>query len=137
MDEAVIAVCSPSLLGEGKSIMDVNEIKSHTLIQHTTRPYLWNDWLKNCGSRPTGATVGPRFEFYSHVMEAALAGIGVAVLPEILIRNELDRGILVLAHESRLVCKERYYAVYPAKNSRNSNVVDFVTWLKIKCAEQT
>ncbi|WP_120633508.1 LysR family transcriptional regulator [Ruegeria sp. EL01] len=137
MDEAVVAVCTPSLFAEGQSAMDVNEISSHTLIQHTTRPYLWNDWLKSCGSRPIGATVGPRFEFYAHVIEAALAGIGVAVLPEFLIQNELERGMLKLAHENRLVCKERYYAVYPAKNSHNSNVVDFVNWLKVKCAEQT
>jgi DNA-binding transcriptional LysR family regulator len=136
MDEAVVAVCEPSLLKMGKTVMDTDEIKSHTLIQHTTRPNLWNDWLKNCGSRPTGATVGPRFEFYSHVIEAALAGIGVAVLPEFLIKKELDRGMLTLAHEYRLVCKERYYAVYPAKNSHNSNVVEFVNWLKEKCEEQ-
>jgi LysR family transcriptional regulator, glycine cleavage system transcriptional activator len=137
MDEAVVAVCAPSVLELDQPMIQANEIASHTLIQHTTRPYLWNDWLKSCGTRPVGATVGPRFEFYAHVIEAALAGIGVAVLPEFLIQNELERGMLRLAHEHRLVCKERYYAVYPAKNSHNSNVVDFVNWLKIKCEEQT
>lgn len=115
--------------------MDLAEIRTHTLIQHTTRPNLWNEWLVNCGAQATGASAGPRFEYYSHVIEAALAGIGVAILPEFLIRNELDLGLLTLAHEKRLTCKERYYAVYPTKNSHNSNVLDFVAWLKAECAK--
>lgn len=57
-------------------------------------------------------------------------------LPEFLVRNELDNGMLTLALERRLRCKELYYAVYPAKNSHKANVVDFVVWLKAKCAEQ-
>ena len=135
MDEDVVAVCAPSLMPPGRSELGVAELKSLTLIQHSTRPNLWTQWFAACTGEGTQAAAGPRFEYYSHVIEAALAGIGVAVLPEFLIQTELESGALKLAHSGRLTCEESYYAVYPSKNAENQNVLDFVRWLKRKCAD--
>lgn len=135
MDEDVVAVCAPSLMPQGETGLNVAQLKSHTLIQHSTRPHLWAQWFEACTDEITQASAGPRFEYYSHVIEASLAGIGIAVLPEFLIQSELEAGELKLAHAGRLTCEESYYAVYPKKNAENRNVLDFVQWLKKKCAE--
>lgn len=100
------------------------------------RPHLWREWLTHAGGSTARALAGPRFEYYSLVIEAAVAGIGVAVLPEILVRNELKRNVLVRAHAGEFVCREKYYAVYPEKFADNVNILDFVEWLKGECAKE-
>ena len=135
MGEDVVAVCAPSLLPPSEIELNVAQLKAHTLIQHSTRPNLWTQWFGACTNETIQASAGPRFEYYSHVIEAALAGIGVAVLPEFLIQSELEAGERKLAHPGRLTCEESYYAVYPLKNAESQNVLDFVSWLKNKCTE--
>ncbi len=134
MDETVAAVCAPTMAGKAAGFLRLEDINRHTLIQHTTRPHLWREWLTVAGGSTARALAGPRFEYYSLVIEAAVAGIGIAVLPELLIRNELQRGLLVRAHQSVLTCEEKYFAVYPEKFADNINILDFVAWLKAECA---
>lgn len=137
MDETVIAVCAPSLVGSRRETLTLEDINRQTLIQHTTRPHLWREWLTQAGGSTGKALAGPRFEYYSLVIEAAVAGIGIAVLPEFLIRNELNRGLLVRAHPSAFVCGDKYFAVYPEKYADNINILDFVGWLKAESTRQT
>lgn len=137
MDETVIAVCAPSLVGSRRETLTLEDINRQTLIQHTTRPHLWREWLTQAGGSTSKALAGPRFEYYSLVIEAAVAGIGIAVLPEFLIRNELNRGLLVRAHPSAFVCGDKYFAVYPEKYADNINILDFVGWLKTESVRQT
>ncbi len=137
MEETDIAVCAPALIGSDRRLLRLEEFGGHTLIQHTTRPHLWREWLTDAGGPTAKALAGPRFEYYSLVIEAAVAGIGIAVLPEILIRSELQRGLLVRAHEHAYVCNEKYFAVYPEKFEDNINIRDFIAWLKAECARET
>jgi LysR family glycine cleavage system transcriptional activator len=64
------------------------------------------------------------------VIEAAIAGIGFAILPDFLVRNELESGELVRAHGRHMVCEHKYYVVYPDKYANHNNIRDFVRWLK-------
>jgi len=135
MDETVIAVCAPSWIEVGRKTLRLQDINTSPLIQHTTRPHLWREWLTEAGGSTNKALAGARFEYYSLVIEAAVAGIGVAVLPKFLIRNELRRGLLVQAHPHRYICNEKYFAVYPEKYSDNINIRDIVSWLKTECSQ--
>lgn len=135
MDEGVVAVCAPQLMPGGCLNISWEALEDSILIQHTTRPSLWRDWLAHAGGPTTRALAGPRFEEYAHVIEAAVAGIGFAILPDFLVRNELESGTLVQAHEARMVCREKYYAAYPEKYAGFSNIRRFVDWLKTEMKE--
>lgn len=130
MDERIIVVCSPSLLREPSGKVDWDELSSATLIQHSTRPQLWQEWLIEAGGPWEKAALGPRFEDYSHAIQAAVSGIGFAVLPDFLVSKEIDNRTLVQAHECRLVCDEKYYAVYPEKFRNFGSIRTFVDWLQ-------
>lgn len=132
MDEYVVPVCAPSLVPEGP-LEDVEDLRRFTLIQHTTRPYLWRDWLRHVGASAVNGLAGPKFEYYSLVIQAALAGIGVALLPEFLIREELDAGLLVMPVARRMRCSEAYYVVYQTKYEGHVNVTAFADWLVGEC----
>lgn len=131
MPESVVPVAAPSLVGP-RPFPAAEGLANMTLIQHTTRPELWRDWLNFAGLPSANGTVGPKFEYYALVIEAAVAGIGVALLPELLVRRELQSGLLVRALDPPMHCREAYYYVYPRKFADNPNVACFGSWLKLE-----
>jgi len=135
MNEEMVAVAAPALLEQEGERFCASELSQRPLIQHSTRPLLWQKWFDLVGVSAPQATSGQKFEYYNLVVQAALAGLGYAILPELLIRRELDSGVLRLAHpQSMLSCKS-YYAVYPEHCAENPNVKAFVAWLKESCAQ--
>ncbi|WP_127105544.1 LysR substrate-binding domain-containing protein [Pararhodobacter zhoushanensis] len=63
-------------------------------LSSSSRVGTWEDWAHVAGHRlaPAKDTV---FEHFHYKIEAALSGLGAAVLPEALIRNELAAGRLI------------------------------------------
>lgn len=126
MGESVVPVAAPALIS-GRPLPEL--LRNGLLIQHTTRPLLWREWLEHTGiDRPDGEA-GPKFEFYSLVIEAAAAGIGFALLPEFLVRRELDSGVLVKVSDIAMPCSDGYYYVYPDRYRESHNVQVFGDWL--------
>jgi len=128
MNEHVVPVCAPSLIPDGP-LKQPDDLRKLTLIQHTTRPNLWREWLRHVDVQGVNGVAGPKFEYYSLVIEAALAGIGVALLPDFLVKKEISAGILAVAYQDAMCCNEAYYVVYPHKYETNQNVVSFVDWI--------
>ena len=128
MDEHVIPVCAPNLLG-GAVRADLGDLSRMPLIQHTTRPFLWRDWLIDAGADGANGLAGPKFEYYSLVVQAAIAGIGVAILPDFLVREEIQSGLLIAPHPHAMRCVEAYYVAHPTRLEGNINVAAFVQWL--------
>jgi DNA-binding transcriptional LysR family regulator len=128
MPESVVPVAAPSIV-DGMPLLGAEALRGMTLIQHTTRPALWRQWLNMAGVEGINGDVGPKFEYYSLVIEAATAGIGVALLPEFLVRREIEQGLLAKAVNLPMKCEEAYYFVVPEKHRDNPNVVCFGKWL--------
>lgn len=135
MEEHVIPVGAPRLLRSG-TLASVDDLRNFTLIQHTTRPNLWSDWLRFAKSTGINGEVGPKFEYYSLVIEAAVAGIGIALLPDFLVRREIESGLLAVAFERPMLCQEAYYFVYPERYQNNPNVLRFGDWIAAECARK-
>jgi LysR family transcriptional regulator, glycine cleavage system transcriptional activator len=62
---------------------------AQAMLQHTTLPLAWNGWLRQQGNSPIAATqsqqevaMGPRYDLMFMAMNAAVTGLGVALLPE-------------------------------------------------------
>lgn len=133
MEEYVVPVCAPSLIQSG-ALKSIDDLRKLTLIQHTTRPGLWREWLKLAGAEGVNGVVGPKFEYYSLVIEAAVAGIGVALLPDFLVRREIESGLLMLAFDQPMRCEEAYFIAYPNRYRENPNVLAFAEWIAEECS---
>lgn len=97
------------------------------LIQQSTRPHLWTDWLTAAGLEVDGIR-GPRFEHFEMVIAAARAGLGVALLPDIFARADLDRGTLVQVSPIALSGPWPYALIHPAREPQGT-VALFAEWL--------
>ena len=128
MGEKTIPVCSPNLL-EQYPIDNAKDMSMLPLLHLTSRPNAWEDWFAlNNISIPQYH--GMFFEQFSILIQAAVAGIGTALLPIFLIQSELDRGELVIIQDIPLQSScSAYYLVTPIDKSEYAPVVVFRNWL--------
>ncbi len=92
---------------------------------HTkTRPAAWQDW---CRSQDLPAPEGGReFEHFYFMLEAATAGLGVAIAPEVLVRDDLAAGRL-RAPFGFEPSGQTYVALAPKRPGRET--LAFLDWL--------
>lgn len=63
------------------------------------------------------------------LIEAAAAGMGVALLPQFLAAEELASGRLVCPYDVSLRSERAYYITHAKDGGRNRSVQFFKTWL--------
>ncbi len=126
LQEEVIPVCSPALL-RGKPLTP-KALAALPLLQQSTRPDAWRDWFTEQGVEAPKAMAGPRYELFSMQVAAASCGMGVALLPALLVREELAARTLVRACERSARVRRGYYLVQPDQPERAAMGV-FRKWL--------
>lgn len=129
MHESIIAVCSPTLLGAraDRSRIDWHRYK---LLQMSTRPYAWRDWFDSCGIAIDNCMTGPRFELFSMLAEAAVHGMGIALIPRLLVHNELERGVLIQVTKHEYISDRPYYLIYPESKAEDTVLMTFRGWIE-------
>ena len=127
MGEEVIPVCSPGFLEENP-LAQPADLARLPLLQLTTRPDAWDNWFRSNDLEPPQEQ-GMAFEQFSIIAQAAVAGLGVALLPKFLIQSELDRKELVVVLNMPTKSEAGYYLVTPADKSEHAPVVALREWL--------
>lgn len=65
------------------------------LLHTSSRPQAWPTWASNNGLDPDSLTFGAGFEHLYYLLEAAVAGLGVAIAPQPLVSQDIDSGRLM------------------------------------------
>jgi LysR family glycine cleavage system transcriptional activator len=71
-----------------------------------------------------------RIDQFATVTQAAAAGLGVALLPEFLFRQELERGDLVSAVDVRCASSGSYYLACAASRTWYPPLTAFRHWIR-------
>ena len=129
MPEEPLPVCSPELLA-GRMALGAAELAELPLLQQSTRPYAWRQWFAAQGLNVPRDMSGPRYELFSMLAQAAMHGMGVALIPPFLIQRELDAGLLVPAHPAALLSSDRAYRLMiPERKAESAALRAFRDWL--------
>ncbi len=99
------------------------------LLQQSTRPCGWRQWFDAQGVAAPRALDGPRYELFSMLAVGAAHGLGVALIPPLLIEAELARGELVVACPQPLRGERAYYLVSPVQPQPPPVLAAFGQWL--------
>jgi LysR family glycine cleavage system transcriptional activator len=131
LDEQMVPVCSPALAaGLGQSApLSPQLIATLPLLQQSTRPSAWRQWFDAAGVAAPMALSGPRYELFSMTAAAAAQGLGVALVPRLLVEPELARGELVVACDQVLPGDRAYYLVQPERGEERPALGWFKAWL--------
>jgi LysR family glycine cleavage system transcriptional activator len=133
MHETVIAVMSPGL-NAANPLASPGDLAHHVLL-HDGSPDAdescpdWPMWLAARGVKGVDGGRGPRFNQSSLVIEAAMAGRGVALAKRTLAQDDLDAGRLVAPLGITTSVDFAYYVVHPKAKARLPQVKAFVTWI--------
>lgn len=127
MNETVLPVCAPDFI-VSHGFKTSAQILDAWLIHLSSRPHAWKDWFEsqNLHGDIKGGIV---FDQFAAAAQAASHGIGLALLPEFLIEQELAEGKLVQAFKASQQSKEAYYFVWPARREKYPPLVAFRDWL--------
>jgi len=127
----VLPVCKPGLLVHEPDgvVKSPAGLLRYPLLHHTTVPEAWPDWLSELGVSTRQAWSGARFDQFSLLTQAAVSGLGIALIPRCLIEEELATGTLVVAHTARVLARKGYYLCYPEQKAHLPALQTFRAWL--------
>ncbi|MCP3705903.1 LysR family transcriptional regulator [Paraburkholderia sp. CNPSo 3274] len=126
--EEMTPVCNPQLLG-GRTVLEPREVSGFTLLQQSARPDAWRHWFSQAGIHDADCMQGQRYELFSMLVEAARAGLGIALVPRFFVSHELAIGELILPCNLSLRSEKGYYLVYPEHKQNSPQLLGFEAWL--------
>lgn len=132
MGERVIPACAPGLRA-GYHFEKPEDLRRAPLLHLTSRPDAWEVWLREHEVDPRGVQ-GMLFDQFATLSEAAVAGFGLALLPEILIARELAEGRLVPALDLATPSAGAYHLAWPADRPDHPPLLRFRAWLNAEIA---
>ena len=110
--EVIVPVASPALV-EAEPPRTPDDLTRLPLLHLATRPKAWVDWFRQAGVETQAAFQGHRFDQFTMVIQAAHAGLGVALLPLYLIEQELAAARLRVVVDLPLPTENGYHFVMP------------------------
>lgn len=132
-DERLVATCSPAFLA-AHPVSGPESLLKIPLLQLETRPAVWATWFRQHGieTRPPSGMV---FDQFGTMIQSAIYGMGVALLPEFLAKSELADGRLVNAWGFPTPGDGSYYLVWPNVGEWYPPLQAFRAWLATEAAD--
>lgn len=134
-------ICSPALLAGEHPLRSVADLRHHALIHDVSmrgNPIYpsWRSWLAYAGvdSSAIDAERGLQINDSAAVMQAAIAGSGVALGRSMLVEKDLADGRLVRPFGPALPCEFAYYIVARADTFERPAIAAFRDWLLAEVA---
>lgn len=126
-------VCVPGLMEARSRPLSYTDLGEYRLIVADGFPY-WRAWFREAGA----PDVKPRSILdvvdANVAIQAVLAGQGIALLPEVLVRAELGAGRLVRAFPERVESKLGYFLGYDEHKPVKPHVRAAIDWVREEAA---
>jgi DNA-binding transcriptional LysR family regulator len=100
-----------------------------TLLQHTNVPHAWVHWFQDHKLPYGNAHLGPKFDQYSLIIEAAKLEFGVGLVPRCLVQRSLHKGDLSEPFSSRHLARQGYFLCIKKAKTNIEAVRIFTKWL--------
>lgn len=125
--EKLVLIASPKALPAYAEI-SLQDIVQQSLLGVVSRPHAWSDWFEKNELDHHSMRPGPSFELTAHLIQAVAAGIGIALVPRILVQDEINSGELVALFQP-MASGRNYYLVYATRYQNLPSLNAFKDWL--------
>lgn len=110
LEEVLVPVCSPALLADAGANQSLDVLPR---LHRRQNPDAWQIYARESGIVLTNSAIGARYDLHSMLIEAALAGLGVALVPRLYIGAELEQGRLVAPWPDGKAISKNFCLVLP------------------------
>jgi LysR family glycine cleavage system transcriptional activator len=110
------------------------DVKKFPLLQHSSVPKAWSAWLESHGVGGVNPFAGPQLDQFHSLIRAVSAGMGVALVPECLVQDDIAAGTVSAPLRDDYVDALGYWLCYPEAKARLPPLRGFRDWLLAECA---
>lgn len=128
MGDEVFPVCAPALLQGDKPLKQPDDLRFHPLL-HDDYFINWPMWLETAGVRGVDTSRGAFFNDSALMLQAAMAGRGVALARGVLVADDLAAGRLTRLFDVSLPGDYAYFVAAPPHHFLRRRVQVFRDWL--------
>ncbi len=134
LEEDLYPVCSERLLQTERALREPADLAHHTLLHDD--PSEWRQWLRAAAVEDVvDASRGPVFTDSSMLIQAAIAGHGVALARHVLVYDDVAAGRLVRPFDLSIPADSAYFLVSPRTTAERPKIAAFRHWLLREAAE--
>lgn len=126
MEEEVLAVAAPGLCAA--PLAGAHEVLGLPLLQLESRTGDWGRWLSHHG-HPGLRPAGMLFDQFATMQQAAIHGLGAALLPLFLVERDVAEGRLLPLWGGAVRALGSYYLVWPEAPPPRAPLASFRDWL--------
>jgi DNA-binding transcriptional LysR family regulator len=127
LHETLVPVCHPALLGRSEGAVSLDELPR---LHRRQNPDAWQLYAQETGVVLANPAVGTRYDLHSMQIEAALAGLGVALVPRLYIETELAEGRLVAPWPDGMSISKTFCLILPEPIRLSDGPIQvFANWL--------
>ncbi len=128
--EWVLPMCSPEMKAR-HNFATAGDLALAQLLHLDSRPDAWERYLAFAGV-PGKEVHGALFDQFAALSAAAIAGMGIALMPVLLTEQERAEGRLVPALDLPMQSAEGYHLVWPADRQNHPPLAAFRDWLALQ-----
>jgi DNA-binding transcriptional LysR family regulator len=125
--EELVVVMSPKV-ADAQARWTPDQIASQMLLNVANNPNVWGDWFSHHHLPHRMMRLGPSFELTSHLIQAVKAGIGIGLVPRILVTDEIASAELIPL-DLPFPSQRSYFLTYPPRNEMLPSLQAFRAWL--------
>lgn len=135
-EERIGPVLSPHFAGFSRlQGAPVDRLLDEALLHTTSRPQAWPTWAMEHGLDPKGIHYGQAFEHLYYLLEAACAGLGVAIAPQALVADDLRAGRL--SAPWGFTRTPAALALWVPRRAADGRAEQLARWLRAELARQS
>lgn len=110
-------------------------LQREAVLHTTSRPQAWPTWAQQHGIEPGALSYGQAFEHLYYLLEAAVAGLGVAIAPQPLVADDLKAGRL--AAPWGFSPTRAALALWVPRRAADGRAEQLAQWLRRELQQQT
>ncbi|WP_323121299.1 LysR substrate-binding domain-containing protein [Burkholderia alba] len=127
LEEVLVPVCSPALLAGAGANPSLDDLPR---LHRRQNPDAWQMYAQESGIVLANSAIGARYDLHAMLIEAALAGLGVALVPRLYIEAELEQGRLVAPWPDGKAIAKHFCLVLPEPlELAEGPLRAFATWM--------
>ncbi|PKF76831.1 LysR family transcriptional regulator [Vibrio sp. vnigr-6D03] len=124
--EKLILVANPSV----GNLSSIDEVLSLPLLPQSTRPQLWELMLNKSQTQISPNYYPVAFEHFYMSLPLLARNCGVALLPDFMVRKELDSGALINPLDLKFDSPYGYYLICPSYKLSEPHITSFIRWVR-------
>jgi DNA-binding transcriptional LysR family regulator len=123
-----VCVYSRVLLTAGRKRLELDDLLTHTLLHHEETPLGWRNWAAHHRAEEVRFLSGPRFAQYTAIIQGVLSGLGIGLVPRVLVDEELANDDLVVFGEE-VALELGHYLCFTASQLERPLFAAFRSWV--------